>query len=828
MQRRRFLALSAASGLALGAGGRAFGAAAGPAAAAVVVTDISPTTDAANLFAVLETFRQNGLWVTCALRTPEAGALDGYGAIVRGLLALGPGIEIALELPELSQLSPHFQGRAAFHARRLLATLAGEGATLSAHTILCDTTQAPTDPVGVRSAGVRNVLVRPDRRGPTRSEAWANGVARFSGGTPLTPWSASLPAGGGDNHRLFYISADGFSAVSQADLRRWASNLATAFFDAELRGEMSAMPVSELQLRDDFRFTRQVAVRLVGDTAALRGFGDEVERLGIPVLFQDDPEPRGYWVPEPGEAGAPTDVIALGEFSCAPGGRLTLQAAVPLPSGIAVLPVAGADAASGMDDCAVFELRDMPLDRPVTVEEPLIPPGGQDDLILSVHAGALGAPGAERVLLAGLEALGQDGITRFVPLDQLVNTVLSYGAIERRFRRTHAATLEPETAPAPVPSGETGLYMEDARLAWAFFEAFTDPNTGLCPATANVHTGGDALTWVTMWDVGSQINALVAAHRLGLIETGAFEAAARRILFQIAGRRSQGRLLPHGVIRTDLVRRGSSDFDGCDAGRLLAGLDTLRRHSALGDEIAALVSSWDLDRIVIDETIHSVTDGELKSTYKSHCAHYAARAFGRWGMAVKSPYQTLDGRTEADGRMAMLEAVAGIGPLGAEPLLLEALELGMSAESAWLAEVLHVAQVEEFEETGALIAVSEMPIRRAPWFVYLGLQLGRETREWGIDVVGGDEKYRTKDFLDQNMALSSKAAYLWAAYRPGPYADALVAFVRERARLPIGFASNVSASDDGVAAPFTDLNTNAVILQAIAHKLAGDGATPQP
>mgnify|MGYP001828463249 CR=1 FL=1 len=41
MQRRRFLALSAASGLALGSGRLAFGASSGPAAAAVVVTDIS-------------------------------------------------------------------------------------------------------------------------------------------------------------------------------------------------------------------------------------------------------------------------------------------------------------------------------------------------------------------------------------------------------------------------------------------------------------------------------------------------------------------------------------------------------------------------------------------------------------------------------------------------------------------------------------------------------------------------------------------------------------------------------------------------------------------
>jgi len=458
----------------------------------------------------------------------------------------------------------------------------------------------------------------------------------------------------------------------------------------------------------------------------------------------------------------------------------------------------------------------------------LIPSGAQDDLVISIHPGALDAPGAEPALLAGLKALGQDGITRFVPLDLLANTILFDGPLERRFHRTQVATFDTGTLPAAVPPEEAARLMEDARLAWSFFETFSDPNTGLCPATANVYTGDDALTWVTMWDVGSQLNALVAAHRLGLIEADKFEASVRLILYQIAGRRSQGRLLPNGVIRTDQVRRGSSDFDGCDAGRLLAALDTLRRYSELDADIAALVASWDLDQIVIGGAIHSVTDGTLSTTYNSHCAHYAARAFGRWGLEAISPYQTLDGRTEADGRMAMLEAAAEIGPLGAEPLLLEAMELGMSAESAWLADVLHVAQVEEYEETGELIAVSEMPIRREPWFVYLGLQLGRETREWAIDVVGDVEKYHTREFLDQNMALSTKAAYLWAAYHPGPYAEALVGHVRERARLPIGFASNVTAGEDAVAAPFTDLNTNAIILEAIAHMLVGDASTPRP
>lgn len=829
MRRRCFLKLTGAGGLAAVTGLPALAAAgaapagSGPAAAAVIVSDVSPTTDAANLIAVLETFGRNGLAVTCAVRPPE-GALDGYDAILGDLAALGPALDLALDLPDLASLSPHFQARAAFEALARFAGRFGEAGAPAVRTILCDAVPAPTAPIGVRSAGIRNVIVRPGRESPVTSETWPNGVVRFFGGVRLSPLSPVLPSDGSANIRLFHISAESFAGVPEQDLRTWAARLSDAVFEAELAGAVSPMPVSELQLRDDFGFARHVVLRLVGVGPAVQGFAEEVRRRGVPVLVESDPQVRGYWVPEPLEGDEPAGVVALAGLACGEDGQPAIAADGALPSGVAVLPVAGGAGPRGLNACAVLEIGDIRIDHPLRPGAALIPPAAQEDAILTIGEAAIATPGDRAALLAAIEALGQDGISRFVALDGMVNGTLSHEPIERRFRRTRGAGIG-RTPPQGGPVDDAA-YMADARLAWAFFERFTDPNTGLAPATANVRTGGDALTWLTMWDVGSQINATLAAHQLGLIDAATLATAARRILYQIAGRESQGRLLPNGVIRTDLVRRGSSDFDGCDAGRLLAALDNLDRHSDLGDEISALVSSWDLEAILIDGAIHSVKDGQLMSTYASHCAHYAARAFGRWGFEARSPYRTFEGRTPSDGEMALLETVAGIGPLGAEPLLLEAMELGMSPEAAYLADVLRVAQIEEFEASGTLMAVSEMPIRREPWFVYLGLQLGREPREWGIDVVDGMERYRARDFLDQNMALSSKAAYLWAAYAPGAYSDALVARIREAGRLPVGFASNVGAADTTAAAPFTDLNTNAVILQAIAHMLVpgqGDG-----
>ncbi len=505
MRRRAFLGMTAA-GLVAGAGLRPTVAQArGPAAAALVVTDITPMTDAANLVTVLETFATEGLWVTAAL-SPEATGLDGFGAILDELVALAPAVEIALDIPGLSTLSPHFQGRAVVEAREKLAALAG--APVPVVSVLTDPADRPRDPVGVRSAGVRNVLVRPDGRATTRSEHWTNGVVRFRGGTPLTPASPTLPPPTLETQRLFFFSADSLADRREPDLRAWASRLARGFTDAELAGEMTAMPVSELQLRDDFGFTRHVVVHLVGERPALDRLEQAFARRGLPVRAEQTPA-SGYWVAEPDGDAPEAGVIPLDTLSCDAKAGLTVTAARPLPSGVAVVPVAGDTA--GLDGCGALRLRQVVLDRPADPKQPLLPPGGQADVILTIYPGALADTFAERALLAHLDALLADGITRFTTLDRLANTLLSHDPVERRFRRTHAVAQTPAPPRPPFTAAQATEFMDDARRAWDFFARFTDPTTGLCPATANVHTGGDALTWVTMWDVGSQINARVAA-----------------------------------------------------------------------------------------------------------------------------------------------------------------------------------------------------------------------------------------------------------------------------------------------------------------------------
>ena len=141
----------------------------------------------------------------------------------------------------------------------------------------------------------------------------------------------------------------------------------------------------------------------------------------------------------------------------------------------------------------------------------------------------------------------------------------------------------------------------------------------------------------------------------------------------------------------------------------------------------------------------------------------------------------------------------------------------MSPESAYLADVLFAAQLEEHDETGRLICVSEGPINRPPWFLYQGLQFDAPGRVWATDTVASLPEHRTNAFRNEHLSISSKGAYLWSAYREHPFCDDLRALVRDKAKTPYGFASSINERTGQASTAYSDINTNAVILQSIAH-----------
>ena len=173
--------------------------------------------------------------------------------------------------------------------------------------------------------------------------------------------------------------------------------------------------------------------------------------------------------------------------------------------------------------------------------------------------------------------------------------------------------------------------------------------------------------------------------------------------------------------------------------------------------------------------------------------------------------------------MRLLHRAAFLGPFGAEPILLEAVERNQSDESRFLAEILFDAQLSWFEETGEMKCVSEAPLNFSPWFIYQGLRVDKRGREaWSISTKSNLAVYRTAEFMEKAELISTKSAYLWAATHPHDFTDRLMALVR--AQTPIadhGFSVGVFASTSEPLEGYSDVNTNGIILTAIAKMLLG-------
>ena len=833
IERRTFLRWGTAAPLLLAHPSLSRGAAATPQNTLVVIDDVNSTTDPDRAAIVLDAFARKGLPVSCLVDPAplDAGPLEPGSTLsqaLRARLQRTPGLlQIVPVVKNLAGMTPYFQARAVYDTRRALhaavwGTTEDPPYAGESQTIACDMMPTTVAPSGVRASGIRNVLMRPQVSREVRPEAWDDGVVRLVGGQRVQLQSAR-------NAYSFYLSAQDFLTIPLAGLGPAASAFAAHVLAQTGDHWVSPILASDLQFRDAYAYKRHVALHFVvgrnarpEDHAALADFQRELEAEGLPSSSGPDTTSDaalGYWISlsEAKPSSRTLDAVALFDV-----GRHSSSQA-PADRGYGIATELTEKTRAGLNSKNTLGLPTVRLRDVGSAKETLERSLGTTDCVLAVSVELLQNQAYRRVFKKALYAIENDGISRIVSLPDYVKRLVPQGPYITHFRRTQ--TYQPQLSKTPVdPSAESrAQLLSDAKVAWSYFDRWTNPKTGLCPATVNFAAGHQRLhETVTMWDVGSHIFALIAAVDLELISPQKFQKAIGRILPNIAGRRSQGRLLPQGWIATDKFKWGNRNFDGCDAGRLLAALYNLDLHPLVKDRAAPTVARWDLKDIVQNGVVYSVENGILETTFRSHCAHYAAWAFRTWGIEVKSPYEVFQGKSSPDGQMALLEVCGRIGPLGAEPLLMEALEFGMSPESAYLADVLLAAQIEEHEETGRLICVSEGPINNAPWFLYQGLQFDAQGRVWATDTVAGLDAHRTKAFRDEHLSISSKAAYLWSAYKDHPFCDRLLTVVRDKAKTSNGFASSINQRTGEPSKTYSDINTNAVILQSIAHMLKRD------
>lgn len=770
----------------------------------LILDDISAETPAAAINAVVAPFAALG--IPCAFVIRPAAAEDGAAAMaavaawLRGFLTASPGLgEIVVWSDDLVTAGSYFALRRASDARRRTLAALGIGGADRMMPVL---TLAGPEPEprpggeppldGLRAAGFRNVMLIGGKDRATVSDRCGVNMPCLRGGL---------------RHGIARPAGPILAALRRATDEAGAAMLILSLAEA---GDLPPGGLAD------------------GATALARGIGDLVEagRLA-PSLPRQHP----LWF-DTGTGrliGLGIAAPPAGDEAAGPG-----LAALGVALGQAGFPFARLDG----DDAVIVGDTDFGMDRngilhlPTTAPAELVPAGGPQpggapgDIVLTVRPADYATPEARATLLASLGASTGGGAAQVLAIPALARRLLPDDPIYRLMLATRRDP-PPPAATGPDPA-EVATLTEDARLAWSYFERFGNTATGLCPAT--VFVGADWSTVnrsLTMWDYGSLILAVIAAHALHLIDDDAFRARAEALVRSLPAARIGGLVLPSSEIATDTGASLAQDFNACDTGRLLSALHRLDRHPLTPGIAAPRVAGWTLAGTIRAGRLNSVTAGRLRPFFISHCAHYAARAFALWGHQVQSPYDVASGQSATDAQMQLLYSVAGIGALGAEPLLHEAVEMGPSPAAAYLADVLDGAQRRSFAATGALVCVSEGPLDRAPWFSYQGLRVDLDSDIWDLQTIEPDPAYRSAGFRAANRVFSCKAAFLWAALRPGDHSSRLLDHARARGRLPgIGYASGIYAATGLPMAGYSDLNTNGVILQAIAHRLRHAGRRP--
>lgn len=803
----------------------------GPADAVfVALTGIGPETPASHFRAVVAPFLETEIpigliagadvWIDPALA-------EAFGRII----AEAPdAVEPVLSLPGIEGLPAYFQRRAASYSIGQMRGLAG--AALLPVTIATETSRLSNFDA-LRSLGIRNVL-NLSPASVVSSAGCSERIVCLSGSRRLT--LAAIPDPGqwiddalaGTGWSLILLSLDGITGLKPAEAEARVWRLCEAIGRQIRSGRRFASLPREHARWFGADQLRVIAVRIEAGTRASAD-GLAALRAGLRALG----------------IGA-TDTVALnsdgtgewpdGDCAALPGAgaRAPEAGAVALPDGLRCLAVtspqdplpAGLDTAVDMllapGRAAAFDGAGRFIRDEVAVSQAsaLLGDGYRmRDAVVVIRPRDYAAPAARQATLDTLRQIRSDPGTRLVDVPTFFRATVTADPV---FDLLHATRRDaPDMSDTDALSGAELL--ADARQAWTFFERFSIARSGLCVDTANVQTDG---TWLhrelTMWDLGSLIAAVMAAHELGLIPDSEFVVRADLLVRALPAARIGEWTLPSKVISSDTGEPLSGNFNACDTGRLLSVLRSLDAHPMTRGIAAEKVARWDLAGVVAQGHVHSVVDGRRVDRFRSHCAHYTARAFREHGIEAASPYEVAGTAGTTDHDMRLLLQLAGLGPLGAEPLLLEAVEQGLSGPSRVLADILFAAQRQEHERSGTLVCMSEAPLNVEPWFTYQGLNVASSEQRWVANVASGEARFNTPAFRRDTMLVNTKAAYLWAATHPSSYATLLTRHVRERARLDgIGFAPGVYAATGLGMSGYADVNTNGIVLQAIAYILRG-------
>src|SRR2546423_3127820 len=387
-------------------------------------------------------------------------------------------------------------------------------------------------------------------------------------------------------------------------------------------------------------------------------------------------------------------------------------------------------------------------------------------------------------------------------------------------------TPPPEIVASPSASvvDERQLYLNGARVAWAFVERNYQPSTGL----ARAH---DTYQYVTLWDVASTLAATYSAHELGLVSDPVYNQRIQRALTTIstmdlfdgaAFNKSYDSKTGRMIDRNQRISSRGYGWSVTDIGRLLTWLRILAvNQPQFATQATNIVKRLDMTRLIRDGYVRgedlSPATGAVRSYNEGRIGYeqYAAAGLALWGYRAENSLNArLNALPVSVLGIPILADRRGDERITSEPYIMMGMETGWYSpelrEQAW--RVL-AAQEARYKTTGILTMVSEDALPDPPYYFYY-YDVYRQGRPFAVDGPAGG------GYVESPRWISSKAAFAWHALLPSPYTLAVLQAVQASAITGRGWGAGVY---EGSLRPTGDasLNTAAVILEAAVYNLRG-------
>src|SRR2546421_6142102 len=307
---------------------------------------------------------------------------------------------------------------------------------------------------------------------------------------------------------------------------------------------------------------------------------------------------------------------------------------------------------------------------------------------------------------------------------------------------TPAAASTASTAAASVLD-ERQLFLNAARIAWAFVNRNYQPSTGL----ARAH---DTYQYVTLWDVASVLAATYSARELGLINDAVYSQRMQRALSTIAAmdlfegaafNKSYDSNTGRMIDRNQRISSRGYGWSTTDVGRLLTWLRIIAvNQPQFASQATAIVKRLNISRMINDGYLQG-TDidprtGQLRVYPEGRMGYeqYAAAGLALWGFRAE---KALDARLNALPvsvlGVSIIADKRGDERITSEPYIMMGMETGWYSpelrEQAW--RVL-AAQEARYKTTGTITMASEDALPDPPYYFYY-YNIYRQGRPFTVD-----------------------------------------------------------------------------------------------